>query len=183
MAHLTSSRSEFENRVVLFLHASSGISAAASPSGASFLVSSLHCDQHDPRDDRERQQMAPPDRIGVVLIANGARSSRISRTGGLLSTVLYWRYSVVPAAKSSMSVVTTERKPITVCRERAWSSPVISPVTPRPNKGHPAQAASGGVPSSGPAPVGAIASLRGRARRVVTEGSGRAGGLSPRRSP
>lgn len=100
VAHLSSSRSEFENRVVLFLHASSGISAAASPSGASFLVSSLHRDQHDPRDDREKQQMAPPDRIGVVLIANGARSSRISRTGGRLSTVLYWRYSVVPAAKA-----------------------------------------------------------------------------------
>lgn len=81
-----------------------------------------------------------------------------------------------------MSAVITEREPIAACREKAWSGPVISPVTPRPDKGLQAQAASGAVLTGRSALTGAISSFQGRMQQVV-EGPGYTSSLSPRRTP
>ncbi len=81
-----------------------------------------------------------------------------------------------------MSAAITEREPIAACREKAQSAPVISPVTPGPDKGLPAQAASGAALTSRPALAGAIGSFRGQMQQVV-EGPGYTSGPSPRRKP
>ena len=67
-------------------------------------------------------------------------------------------------------------------RAGTWPGLMSTPVTPKPDDGHPVQTAAEAVLEGRPALTGAIASFLGRIRRVA-HGPGRTSEVSPRRTP